>query len=375
MSAFDSHTLGHSLIISLGVLTAIGVAWRDLRRRRIRLSRIQKVNFLTVLDIAAVAATAGLAVIFTELAVLAHVLFGSSFGALPPFTFDALAATSIGIYLWTEGRRQLQFQRPDGIVLGEFLVLAGIFELVVPIVTSETWDGIAGHKLFWAGWIVAGGALIALIVPRFLRSREEHRIIERVAQQGESVQAEYTPPTPECPHPERWKMLDSMTAEVEVLDFLKSLVMTLKPELVVETGTFMGLSAIKMAEGMKANGFGRIITCEFDPVVFQKARQRIRESGLANWIECRNESSLNMDIAGTIDIFFSDSDINIRENEIRKFLPQISPNGLVLTHDASSHYKVVRAAALRLEEEGLLSVVLVPTPRGLVIAQKRAGRK
>jgi hypothetical protein len=48
---------------------------------------------------------------------------------------------------------------------------------------------------------------------------------------------------------------------------------------------------------------------------------------------------------------------------------------LILIHDASSHFKVVREAALRLEQEGLISVVLLSTPRGLVIAQKRAGRK
>jgi DNA-binding GntR family transcriptional regulator len=36
---------------------------------------------------------------------------------------------------------------------------------------------------------------------------------------------------------------------------------------------------------------------------------------------------------------------------------------------------VVREAALRLEAEGLVSVVLLPTPRGLVVAQKRHGRK
>jgi hypothetical protein len=44
-------------------------------------------------------------------------------------------------------------------------------------------------------------------------------------------------------------------------------------------------------------------------------------------------------------------------------------------HDASSHLKQVREAALNLEREGLISVVLLPTPRGLVVAQKREGRK
>jgi hypothetical protein len=44
-------------------------------------------------------------------------------------------------------------------------------------------------------------------------------------------------------------------------------------------------------------------------------------------------------------------------------------------HDASSHQRKVREAALRLEAEGLISAVLLPTPRGLIIAQKREGRK
>jgi predicted O-methyltransferase YrrM len=81
-----------------------------------------------------------------------------------------------------------------------------------------------------------------------------------------------------------------------------------------------------------------------------------------------------MKIDGTIDLFFSDSDMPVREDEVKRFLPQISPNGIILMHDASSHLKVVREAALKLEAEGLISVVLLPTPRGLVIAQPRAGR-
>ena len=35
-------------------------------------------------------------------------------------------------------------------------------------------------------------------------------------------------------------MYDGITAEVEVLALLKCLVITVKPELVVETGTFLG---------------------------------------------------------------------------------------------------------------------------------------
>lgn len=185
---------------------------------------------------------------------------------------------------------------------------------------------------------------------------------------------EYHRATPECPHPERWHMYDSMTAEAEVLEFLRTLITTVKPELVVETGSFLGVSTLWIAEGMRMNGFGKIISCEYDPKVFAAAKEKIQASPLAPFIELRNESSLEMKVEGTIDIFFSDSDTPIRDAEVRRFLPQIRSTGLVLIHDASSHLKTVRDAAFKLEADGLLSCVFLPTPRGLVIAQKREGR-
>ena len=185
---------------------------------------------------------------------------------------------------------------------------------------------------------------------------------------------EYHRATPECPEPERWSMIDSMTAEVEVLEFIATLVTTIKPRLVVETGSFLGVSTEWIARGLERNGFGKVISCEFDSVVFAKAKERIEASPLRKWIELRNESSLEMEVEGTIDLLFSDSDMQIRAVEVKRFLPQMNPNGVILMHDASSHLEVVRAAALRLEAEGLISVVLLPTPRGLVVAQPKAGR-
>jgi len=191
---------------------------------------------------------------------------------------------------------------------------------------------------------------------------------------------EYHRATSECPEPQRWSMIDSMTAEVEVLEFIATLVTTVKPRLVVETGSFLGVSTEWIARGLERNGplpdgsRAKVISCEFDPVVYAKAKARVEASPLAPWIELRNESSLEMNIDGTIDLFFSDSDIDIREAEVKRFLPQINPQGVILMHDASSHLKTVREAALKMEAEGLISVVLLPTPRGLVIAQSRKNR-
>ena len=202
------------------------------------------------------------------------------------------------------------------------------------------------------------------------KEKQEYKVLREIERRGHELQPEYHRPTPECPHPERWHMLDSMTAEVEVLEFLRTLVTTIKPNLVVETGTFLGVSTLWIAEGLKHNGFGKVITCEFDPVVFAKAKEKFDASGLGEWIEFHNASSLELKVDGTIDLLFSDSDMALREQEVRRFLPQINRHGVIVMHDASSHLKVVREAALKLQREGLISVVFLPTPRGLVVAQK-----
>src|SRR5437899_12215624 len=98
----------------------------------------------------------------------------------------------------------------------------------------------------------------------FKKKKQEHRILRQMERSGEELQPEYHRATPECPHPERWSMFDSMTAEVEVLEFLRTTVTTIKPELVVETGTFSDLITLCIAEGLKANGHTKIITFNID---------------------------------------------------------------------------------------------------------------
>jgi len=350
---------------AVAILAALACGWEvvraDTRRRHLSARRISP---LVLLDTAAPAAAVGWAVylaVQTFALAAAHLSFAAA-------GVETAAAFIIAWWLWCEGRRASQLQRPNGIVFGEFLVLLGAVRFVA-----------SGAHLRSAPWpLVAVGCgallIVAVLVPYF-RGREEHRILEHVSAHGEALQPEYTPATPESPHPERWRMLDSMTAENEVLVFLKSLITTVKPQLVVETGTFRGISTLAIAEGLKENGFGRIVTIEYDPKVFAAARERIEASGLQNWVEYRNESSLDAKIDGAIDILFSDSDQSIREAEVRRFLPQVSEHGLILVHDASSHYKIVREAVLRLEQEGLLSAILLPTPRGLAMAQKRNGRQ
>jgi prolipoprotein diacylglyceryl transferase len=280
-------------------------------------------------------------------------------------------------YVWRRGKRALQHPLAPGVIVGEFLILSGLERFLVEFlrINPRIIFGMSNAQFTALLSIVAGILLLVIVRRRFRKVDPVRKVFDHVIQHGSDPKPEYHRATPECPHPERWRMFDTMTAEMEVLEFLRCLMTTMKPRLVVETGTFLAVSTLYMAEGLKQNGSGKIITCEPDKDVFAKAKEKIDASGLKKWIEYRCESSLEVKVPGQIDVLFCDSLPELREPEVRHFLPNINPNGLILMHDASSHLKTVREAALRMEAEGLISVVLLPTPRGLVIAQKREGRK
>lgn len=358
------------------------------------IARSNRVNWLSMLDLSSSAAAIGYAVgrigclvsgdgdygIPTNLPwgmAFPHGLVPTTQRVHPTPIYEFLAGALIFWYIWRRGTRALRTPLAPGVIVGEFLILSGIERFLVEFIriNPRVILGMSNAQFTALLSVVAGIIILLLARWRFRRVDPVHKVLDHVAQHGSEVKPEYHRATPECPHPERWRMFDTMTAEVEVLEFLRCLVTTVKPNVILETGTFMGVSTVYMAEGLKQNGFGKIITCEPDPEVFAKAKQKIATSGLSKWVDARQQSSLEIKVSGTIDMLFCDSVVELREQEVRHFLPQVNPTGLVLMHDASSHLKTVRDAALKLEQEQLISVVLLPTPRGLVLAQKREGRK
>ena len=344
----------------------------EFRFRRLNVPTFRRLSLLAKLDLVVLAAMWALAIFFAECLYPQAAASGVVSLRSPGLLALLLCLVLISVFR-AEGKKQLQFQRPVGLLFAEWLFSLGAASLLGALLFTSahvrTVPLVAGIAL-----LLTAMAIILRIVPPFMRRYEGLRILDRIGQDDQFAQPEYTPPTPECPHPELWHMLDSQTTEVEVLNFLKSLVTTVKPKLIVETGTFLGHGTVKLAEGARENGFGKVITIEFDSDIRNRALVRFESSGLSPWIESRLESSLDTVIDDTIDFLYSDSHLANREAEIRRLLPQLDPRGLLVIHDASSHFKLVREAALRLEAEGLISTVLLTTPRGVVIAQRRAGR-
>src|SRR5260370_5512937 len=168
----------------------------------------------------------------------------------------------IADFLWYLGTKDLRGTKAKGEIFCNYLILTGVARFLIEFIriNPRSFFGLSNAQTASLASILAGAVLLWRIKSQFHALKKEHRIVGHIAARGDVLQPEYHRPTPECPHPERWHMYDSMTAEVEVLDFLKSLVTTVKPELVVETGTFSGLSTLRIAEGLEPNGFGCVST-------------------------------------------------------------------------------------------------------------------
>ncbi|HEY6271349.1 MAG TPA: hypothetical protein VIX19_05070, partial [Terriglobales bacterium] len=108
-----------------GAVAAALVLGADLRRRRLSLTRAAGGRARSFLDIVfppiSLAIVGGLAV---------KLILAEGSGALIPWRSSALWAigtyAAIFVFLWREGHRQIQFQRPRGIVVAEWLILAGV---------------------------------------------------------------------------------------------------------------------------------------------------------------------------------------------------------------------------------------------------------
>lgn len=189
------------------------------------------------------------------------------------------------------------------------------------------------------------------------------------------MRSEVHPAWAECLHPERWTCEDEYAVEAEVADFLTALTQMIKPEYAVETGTYHGISAVAIARGLKANGRGLLISVEREAESVAEASGRLEREGLLPWVGLIVGDSLDFlgAVGVPVDLFFSDSDLTIRGEEIAVIVSKLSARGVIVVHDTSPTHQIVRRDLDRLAAQGLLSVIHLPTPRGLTLARRSHG--
>ncbi|HKT90140.1 MAG TPA: class I SAM-dependent methyltransferase [Candidatus Sulfotelmatobacter sp.] len=149
-----------------------------------------------------------------------------------------------------------------------------------------------------------------------------------------------------------------INAESEVVLFAFAVAMLLKPKLIVETGSYCGLTARALGYAAISNGNGcEVYTCDVDPkAIF--ATQQICPGSVT--VVSAPASQLH-DKISQCDLLFSDSSYESRIEEIR----WLKPGAIGILHDTGMEDHLDRE--IRSLYPGS---VFIPTPRGLTMFQK-----
>jgi len=174
-----------------------------------------------------------------------------------------------------------------------------------------------------------------------------------------------------------YKSYDDGGVEIEVGEFLYSLVRMVKPKNILETGLYSAISTMYMASAVKSNGHGQIDTVELASEHIQRSTVRLEKLGLLNKVTMHHMSSLEFTPTKPYDIMFLDSEPQIRFSEINRYWDSLLPGGFILIHDLNWHLGVraepwedfVKLLGSKIESHEL-AVMGFQTPRSMMLLQK-----
>lgn len=190
------------------------------------------------------------------------------------------------------------------------------------------------------------------------------------------LESRFTPPRPDCPHPERWHSPDADSTEIEVSRLVAAFVEALRPDLVIETGSAFGQTARLIGQVLRDAGTGHLVTFEVDP--FRVGYTADQCDGLP--VQVSPERSLDGIQAlitggrsGQVGFAWLDSLLELRVPELRTIRPLLSPGAIVGVHDCgepehTKYNQFSREVAHRAHDMGFARISL-PTPRGVTFLQ------
>jgi hypothetical protein len=127
---------------------------------------------------------------------------------------------------------------------------------------------------------------------------------------------------------------DASSIEVENGLLLTALVRVWKPDLILETGTSLGVSAQYLAEGCVANGFGRVVSLEYLPNIAEGARRKLAH--LPVDVICANSVAWLRAYEGPpFGMAFLDSELPTRVTELMLLQQRRLLYGIAFVHDTS----------------------------------------
>ncbi|MDQ1643080.1 MAG: hypothetical protein QOJ90_2431 [Actinomycetota bacterium] len=168
--------------------------------------------------------------------------------------------------------------------------------------------------------------------------------------------------------------------------FLSFLVAMLRPQLVLEIGTFTGYSALSMAESLPPGG--RIITCDISEEHVAIARRHIEASPYGDRIEIKVGPALDTvrGLDGPFDLTFIDADKTGYLDYYEAILPKLAERGVIAVDNVLWSGRVVgdgagddeNTAALQRFNDHVVAdervvCVMLPLRDGVTLIRRRTG--
>jgi predicted O-methyltransferase YrrM len=128
---------------------------------------------------------------------------------------------------------------------------------------------------------------------------------------------------------------DSGSIEVEFGNLLTALTVAWKPDLILETGTFHGIGARFLADGVRINGFGHVISLEMMGEIAVAARRNLAGYDSVTVVETESTAWLKTYAGPPFQFAVIDSDLRTRIEELRILRDRGLLKGLAFVHDTS----------------------------------------
>jgi len=174
------------------------------------------------------------------------------------------------------------------------------------------------------------------------------------------TEARWTPANAWCDHPEDWHASDADATEHEVTELVAAFIRAMQPHLAIETGCNTGQTSAAIGRALKANGHGRLITCDIDPAMIEATERKC--AGLP--VAVLETTGEKLTPPAPVGFLWLDSDLFARHREFAHFREHLSPGAVVGVHDTGPQHPVHGT----FEPYGL-SGLRLRTPRGVSFYQ------
>jgi caffeoyl-CoA O-methyltransferase len=167
----------------------------------------------------------------------------------------------------------------------------------------------------------------------------------------------------------RRKRLRQVTPDVG--RFLHTLVLCTRPSFILEIGTSGGYSTMWLATAARSVG-ANVVTLEIDPRKVQLATSNLREAGLNDAVAIVQADAFEYlrDRREPVDFVFLDAEKEDYLRYLELIVPLLPPGGLLVADNMISAAEELAEFRRRAESDPRLSTVIVPIPRGELLAVK-----